>query len=620
MSKFAKRLRSNVLFQIFCGKRYKNIPLFLSIFLPNLCAALIEGASFGCILLAFAVLNGESTISSRFFDYISFLGADSFFRALSQNQAFIFFIIVAVCLQSIRSCLNYLGQFLATLLGARVQKELQIRIYQQILSLSFPYLNRYKVGELVEYAKSPETIVFPLVDTLNRIFVAKLTVLVLTAMMFCLAPILTIVIIGLFGICGLVQQLLVKRMLSASTQLSNYVVESSRQTVQNLTGIRTIYVFDRQKDVLQQLLGNIQKIVGFAKKLHALNHAITPINEVIGVILAGASLVFGAIFLENRNVAALSMLLTFMTLTYRLSGRVQILMSTIGTIAFYFGPISKLNHFLRREDKTYSSAAGKPFSVLTNAIEFKNISFSYSGDSNVLAVQDLSFFLPKGKMLALVGASGAGKSSVVDLLLRLYEPDSGAILIDGKDLCEYELGSWRGAIGVVSQEAFVFNQSIEENIRFGYLSASEEDIVEAAQAAGAHSFIVDLPEGYQTIIGERGYRLSGGEKQRLALARALVRKPQLLILDEATSNLDSHSEHLIQQALEKFQKDRTVIVVAHRLSTVLKADQILVLNKGAVVESGSHQELLEKNGCYAHFWNLQTLSHREPIEKELSSV
>jgi len=192
-----------------------------------------------------------------------------------------------------------------------------------------------------------------------------------------------------------------------------------------------------------------------------------------------------------------------------------------------------------------------------------------------------------------------------DLLIRLYDPSDGHIAIDGIDLKELTIGSWRNALGVVSQDTFIFNETIADNIRFGNLEATIDQVMHAAKMAGAHEFITHLPQGYETIVGERGYRLSGGQRQRIALARALVRDPGILILDEATSNLDSQSERLIQEALEKFRGNKTVIIVAHRLSTVVDADTIVVMDQGTVVEKGTHEELLIQEGTYAAFWAMQ---------------
>ena len=238
-------------------------------------------------------------------------------------------------------------------------------------------------------------------------------------------------------------------------------------------------------------------------------------------------------------------------------------------------------------------------------IQFESVSLSYANDS-IYALKDLSFEIPRNQVTALVGESGAGKSSIIDLLLGLYQPTAGEILVDGNRLDQYCLSEWRRAIGVVSQDTFIFNASILENLRYGRPETGLDEVTAAAKAAQAHDFISLLPKGYDTVVGERGYSLSGGQRQRLALARALIKQPEILILDEATSALDSESEKLIQQALTQFQSGRTIIVVAHRLSTIVNADQILVLEKGQVIEQGTHHSLLKKYGRYARYWALQS--------------
>ncbi len=312
-----------------------------------------------------------------------------------------------------------------------------------------------------------------------------------------------------------------------------------------------------------------------------------------------------AVLFEGGQTTILPLLLTFLLALQRLSTRLKATSKTITIFADNSARMARLETILDKKDKVFEHSGSRPFTRLREDIEFKSIRLSYSNDDD-FALNNLTFTLPRNQVTALVGESGAGKSSIIDLFMGLYQPTAGHILVNGTPLADYRLENWRQHIGVVSQDTFIFNDTILENLRYGRPSASLDEVMEAAKAAQAHKFILGLPDGYKTIVGERGYRLSGGQRQRLALARALIKEPEILILDEATSALDSESEKLIQQALEQFQKERTVIVVAHRLSTIAEADQILVLERGEVVEHGTHKSLLHQGERYARYWKLQS--------------
>jgi len=265
--------------------------------------------------------------------------------------------------------------------------------------------------------------------------------------------------------------------------------------------------------------------------------------------------------------------------------------------------ITRVLSVLDREPTVKERPGSAAFSGFKNSIEFNDIDFSY--DKEISILKGINIKIPKGEILAIVGLSGAGKSTLVSLLPRLYDPCKGSVLIDGKDVKDFSIVSLRSQIGIVSQETILFNDTVANNIAFGLPEAKTERIIEAAKAANAHNFIMKMPDGYQTFIGDRGLRLSGGEKQRLALARALFKDPPILILDEATSQLDTESERLVQEAIDRLMAHRTVLVIAHRLSTIEHADNIVVFDDGSIVESGTHAELLGKGGVYKRLHELQ---------------
>ncbi|HON56146.1 MAG TPA: ATP-binding cassette domain-containing protein, partial [bacterium] len=261
---------------------------------------------------------------------------------------------------------------------------------------------------------------------------------------------------------------------------------------------------------------------------------------------------------------------------------------------------------MSKEDKPYLIDGEIKIKEFNKNIIFQNVYFSYLKDVPVLKNINIEF--EKGKNTAIIGATGSGKSTIVSLLLRFYDVNKGKIIIDDVDLKEIKIGSWLNLISYVPQDVFLFNVSIKENILFGRLDASDDEVIEAAKLANAHNFIMRLPNKYDTIIGERGVKLSGGQKQMIALARALVKKPQILILDEATSSLDNESEKLIQDSINKISKHITIIAIAHRLSTIINSDKIIVLDKGEIKEIGRHFDLLKLNGYYSKYYNLHLRS------------
>lgn len=281
--------------------------------------------------------------------------------------------------------------------------------------------------------------------------------------------------------------------------------------------------------------------------------------------------------------------------------------------------VDSVTELLRLDDKPFLINGKIAYNGLKTGITFKSVSFTYPGhDKQVL--KDVTLKLPRGTTLALVGGSGAGKSTLADLLPRFYDPTGGCIILDDTDLREFDITSIRKCMGIVSQDTFLFNNSVRNNIAYGKQEATEEEVVAAAKRANAYEFISKLPQQFDTMIGDRGVMLSGGQRQRLAIARALLQNPDILILDEATSALDTVSERLVQGALEELSRDRTTLVIAHRLSTVRKADQIAVLEQGKVVEVGTHEELLQKGGYYSRLYGMQFSNNAETTNRTNQSL
>jgi ATP-binding cassette, subfamily B, bacterial MsbA len=353
---------------------------------------------------------------------------------------------------------------------------------------------------------------------------------------------------------------------------------------------------------LQAQLGNLERAM---RRKSRLQEVVGPLVNFLPVLAIALISALGVLLFEARGSSVLPNLVTFVIALQRLNLRIAGISGAFNGFAGNSAAIRRLNHIQSPTGKQFSREGGRPFDQLRMEVRFDAVDLQYALDLPP-ALTDISFTLPKGSMVALVGPSGAGKSSIADLLVGLYPPSSGAILVDGSPLDQLDLTSWQQRLGVVSQDTFLFNATIAENIAFGSPGVSRAQIEDACRAAQAAVFIMDLPDGLDTLVGERGYRLSGGQRQRLSLARAILRDPELLILDEATSALDSQSERLVQEAIERFERNHTVLVIAHRLSTIMKADQILVLNQGSIVEQGDHAKLLSQKGLYASLWRQQS--------------
>jgi ATP-binding cassette subfamily B protein/subfamily B ATP-binding cassette protein MsbA len=368
-----------------------------------------------------------------------------------------------------------------------------------------------------------------------------------------------------------------------------------------INGIKQIKIFLAEKKWTDEFFTAIDNYFNLAKKdTRWLNMPVSTL-EVFALTTLSIFLIFIRKFSPQNLVSNLPLLGVFAYAFQRIMPSISLLitirMQIMGSL-----PVLEMLHSAINEKTSSLKDGTKVITSFNEKIEFEKVSFSYGNELEVL--KNISICLRKNECVAIVGKSGSGKTTIVNLVIRLFDPTQGRILVDGIDLREYKKDSWLSKIGFVSQDAFIFHASVRDNIAFGFEGANMDDIIQAAKIANAHDFILKMPQGYDTIVGEKGMKLSGGEQQRIAIARAIVRKPQILIFDEATSALDNVSQALIQSAINKIVKDYTVILIAHRLSTIVNADKLIVLDKGEIKETGSHERLIAKKG---HYWNLYNI-------------
>ncbi len=527
----------------------------------------------------YSLLAASSIALSFFSAALEGLSFVAVLAALNTSEHFAFFVLAAFLAQLIRSTASYLGMALASKLTSKLQVEVQSAIYAKVLRLSYSQVSSFKMGDLIEYATSPPHFFPRLSEWSQRLFISSLMVVVYVVFMLTLSSTLTLGILALFGVAAFFQRYLLRKIVHYSHKHAENLAHLNKETAQFFEGMQTVHLFDRGKQALALLSERLHAIGRSSLRLGLWNQLSFPIYEGVTLFLVAGALILGQFLLGERG----SLLLIFLALTYRLGTRLQIVLSAISEIAFQFGPLRRLQTILKTEER--EEVCGLVEACFTQKLSFDQVSFAYP-EKEELALDAMSFSLAKGEMIAFIGPSGAGKSTLLSLLLRLYSPLSGVITLDGRPASDFSLSSWRSLFGVVSQEVFLFHDTVAANLRFGCSHATQEELERAAHFAGAASFIEALPKGYATVVGERGYRLSGGERQRLSLARALVRKPEILVLDEATSHLDMQTERLIQEALEKLKGKMTMIVVAHRLSTIEGADRVYDLGLNKECKSG----------------------------------
>ena len=498
----------------------------------------------------------------------------------------------------------YMKNFFMTLVQFHLITELRNRLYKHFNTLSFSYFDQKKSGELTSIViNDVANLRRALGSSFHQLLVEPINLLAFILLLFVISWKLALLSIIILPIAGLTILSIGRSIRRKSKRTAAMIAGITNIITETLSSIRVVKAFAMEGYEVQRFFKETHHYFQLILRRAKLRLLASPITETLGVMIGVLLLWVGGIEVLSGEGLTPEDFLRFILLLFAMMDPLRKLSKV--NVALQTGAASAERVFsiLDTPPTIVDKADAVKIDSFKEKIRFKNVSFRYESDDKVL--KDISFEIEKGSIVALVGSSGAGKSTLADLIPRFYDVNNGGITIDGHDVRDLSLNSLRRLMGVVTQETILFNDTVRANIAYGQKDVNDEQVIPAAKAANALEFINDLSEGFDTVIGEKGVKLSGGQRQRLAIARAIMKNPPILILDEATSALDTESERLVQKALETLMANRTVLVIAHRLSTVTNADKIILLDKGEIKEMGTHNELMEKEGFYSNLYKIQ---------------
>jgi len=588
--------------------------MFLNIFF-NILYAMFSALSFLSLMPMLEVLFGEKNTTYEKPDFEGFksLGNNledwinyqvSVFAGEDPKLALVFVISSIIILFFLKNLFNYLAMFFITFLRNGVLTSLRVSLYKKIISMPLPFFSEKKKGDVISRITADVLeIQHSFLSILELIIREPLTIFFTLMAMFLISSKLTLFVLFFIPISGFIISLIGRSLKATSTLVQTEQAEFLSITEETLQGLKVIKGFVSELFFINKFKESNNKFYNYSNKLINRQNLASPISEFLGISVIGALLWYGGqlvlVDLELKPAA----FLTYMGLAYGVLTPAKALSKASYSIKKGNAAAERVLEILESESSIKEIKNPIKKESFESDITFKNVSFKYDKES---VLNNINFKIKKGQTVAIVGQSGSGKSTIANLIPRFYEVSSGEILIDDVNIKKLSTADLRKLMGLVSQDSILFNDSILNNIKLSNSYASSKDVQKAAKIANADNFIENFEEGYDLNVGDGGGKLSGGQKQRISIARAVLSNPPIMILDEATSSLDSESEKLVQDALENLMKNRTSIIIAHRLSTIQKADTILVMNEGIISEQGNHKELIKANGIYSKLIKLQS--------------
>lgn len=572
-------------------------------------ASLFEGASFGMLIpITQSFMNAGSSLFDKAQPIIKFIPGLSSMK--NEGLLTLLFIIMFLII-SVKNLFVYMSNVLTAKLRFSVIRDLTVEAMDRVIEYDMKYFDNVKTGYLITNINNETVRIGDLVLATLRFVAVFGKVAAYVAILLLISLKISVFIFVSVIIVLLPLEFLMKKVKKFGYRISQTTREYNYKLMEILSGIRVIRISGTEQAEKE----NFRKATNEVYKMHyginKLIHLLIPVSEVVVFGLITASFLFLLRVVRIDVVKTFPFIAAYLVVLVRALTQLNLLNSLRSEAVNSIAAFVNYTELCDEKDKKTIKGGDRVIEKFSRSITFRDVCFSYVDGKPVLS--DIDIDIQHGKMTALVGMSGAGKTTIVNLMLRFYDVGSGSIAVDGTDLRSLDLGKWRRKIGFVSQDIFIFNTTVKDNISYGHPHIREGDVIDACKKAHCHEFIMELPQGYDSILGERGVKLSGGQKQRISIARAIIHDPEILILDEATSSLDSHTERLIREAISGLTKDRTVIAIAHRLSTVVGADNIVVLDKGRVVENGQHADLMKTAGLYKRLYDVQSSAETESI-------
>ena len=588
----------------------KNYKSSIALYFLCIILSIVFGiASFGMLAPFFdLIFNGNSSQLSNSMDN----PAMEALRNLMLNQtgklssvgALALICMIIVISIFLKNLFVYLSFYILNPLKNKIVNHLRTEIYHKILQLPIGYFTEQKKGDLISRSTNDVgEVEGSLVGALEGWIRDPLTIIINFVVLFYISPQLTLAILICIPVIGFILGRISRTLKKQSNEAAIKNGESLSIIDETLNGLRVIKAFNVETLLKNKFDNTSNELLTAKNKISRRRDLASPVSEVLGVLVFVGILWFGGQLVLGKKIPlAPSTFLAYLALFYNIINPVKALSTSFSNLQKGSAAIIRIEEVLNTPVTVDDNPTGKQLTSFNDSIEFRNVQFAY-GDALIL--DNINLVVKKGQTIALVGSSGAGKSTLADLVPRFHDVTGGEILIDGINIKAYSLHAVRSLMSIVTQEPILFNDTIGNNIALGKQEATDEQIITAAKIANAHDFIMKKEGGYKSNTGDRGSKLSGGEKQRLTIARAVLKNPPILVLDEATSSLDTESERLVQDAINKMMKNRTSIVIAHRLSTIRHADEIIVLQKGKIVERGNHEQLLKQNGFYRKLVEMQ---------------